>query len=167
MKTAQKLAFKNPVKIQCFGSDGNLKWEEEVFNGIVDEGIEYLLNVAFRSATTQINPWYILLVDNAGFSAFANADTMASHAGWTEFTNYSEATRPEWTAGTAAARAIANAATVDYTINGVGGEVKGVAVTSSNTKSGTVGTLWSTAAFSSNATVTSGDTLKITYTISG
>ena len=167
MKTAQKMNFVNPVKIQCFDAEGNLKWEDNTLNGIVDEGIEYLLNVGFRSATSQINPWYIGLVDNSGFSAFANADTMSSHSGWTEFTNYSEATRPEWTVGAASSRAVTNSATVDFSINGVGGTVKGIFVTSNNTKSGTTGTLWSTAAFSSNATVTNGDTLKVTYTISG
>lgn len=167
MKTLENIDFRNPVKVQCFDKHGKLKWEEEVFNGIVDVGIQYMENVAFRSATSQINPWYIGLVDNSGFSAFANADTMSSHTGWSEFTNYSEATRPEWTADAAASRAITNSTTVDFSINGAGGTVKGIFVTSNNTKSGTTGTLWSTAAFSSNAVVTNGDTLKITYTVSG
>ena len=167
MKTVEKIDFNNPVVVQCFDKDGNLKWEEDIRNGITDEGIEYLLGLGFRNSPTTITPWYIGLVDNSGFSAFAAADTMSSHTGWTEFVNYSEATRPEWTADAPASRATTNSTTVDFTINGVGGTVKGIFITSVNTKSGTTGTLWSTAAFSSAATVVSSDTLKITYTISG
>lgn len=162
----QTIPFNNPVVVKCYDKDGKFKWARKTKNGIVDEGIEYMLNVAFRSATTKINPWYIGLVDNSGFSAFADADTMASHTGWSESTAYTEATRPEWTADAAASRAITNSTTVDFSMNATA-TIKGIFITSNNTKSGTTGTLWSTAAFSSNASVTSGDTLKITYTVSG
>lgn len=166
MKTSKEnLMFENPVKVQCFDKDGNLKWEEEVFNGIVDEGIEYLLDAGFNGGS-QVSTWYMGLVDNAGFSAFANADTMSSHSGWSESTAYSESTRPEWTAGAAATRSVTNSSTVDFSINATA-TIRGIFITSNNTKSGTAGTLWSTAAFSSNASVTSGDTLKVTYTVSG
>jgi hypothetical protein len=43
--------------------------------------------------------------------------------------------------------------------------LKGIFVTSSNTKNGTTGTLWSTAAFASTVDVSNGDSLKITYTV--
>jgi hypothetical protein len=91
---------------------------------------------------------------------------MSSHAGWTETTAYAEATRPEWTAGTPAARSITNASTVDFSINATI-TIHGIFITSDNTKSGTSGTLWSTAAFASNVTANNGDTLKVTYTLSG
>lgn len=166
MKTLQeKIDFRNPIKVQCFDKDGNLKWEEEIFNGIVDEGINQLLDAGFNGGT-QVSTWYMGLVDNAGFTAFANGDTMASHSGWVESTAYTEATRPEWTAGAAASRAVTNSVTVDFSMNATA-TIKGIFITSNNTKSGTTGTLWSTAAFSSNASVTSGDTLKVTYTVSG
>lgn len=166
-QTQEKLNFNNPVKVECFDKDGNLKWTRETVNGISDEGIEYLLGLGFRNIPTTKTPWYIGLVDNSGFSAFAPGDTMASHTGWTVFIAYSEATRPEWTAGAPATRAITNAVTVDFTINGGGGTVKGIFIVDENTKSGTTGTLWSTAAFSSPATVVATDELKITYTVSG
>lgn len=151
--------------VQCFKPDGSLRWEREIPNGIVDEGIHYLLDAGFNGGT-QISTWYMGLVDNSGFSAFANADTMASHAGWSETTNYSEATRPEWTAGAAASRAVTNSVTVDFSINATV-TIKGIFITSDNTKGGTTGTLWSTAAFATNASANSGDTLKVTYTVSG
>lgn len=165
MKNVSELLFKNPVKVQCFDKDGVLKWEEECFNGIVDEGLEALLDAYFNAGTQPAN-FYIGLIDNATFSAFAGADTMSSHAGWDEDTTYSEATRPEWAPGAAASRAVTNATTVDFSINGTTA-IYGIFISTNNTKSGTTGVLWATAAFSSVASVENGDTLKVTYTVSG
>jgi hypothetical protein len=134
-------------------------------NGIVDVGMNHILETEFH-AGSQVSTWYIGLVDNSGFTAFNDADTMASHSGWTESTVYSQSTRPQWTAGAAASRQITNASTVDFSIND-SATLKGIFVTSDNTKGGTSGTLWATAAFSSTVSVQNGDTLKITYTISG
>lgn len=167
MKSLQeRIAFKNPVKVQCFDKDGNLKWEEEVFNGIVDEGINQLLDDGFNGGAQTFATAYIGLVDNSGFSAFANADTMASHAGWAESSDYSEATRVAWNPDAAASRAVTNSTTVDFTINATK-VIKGIFITSNSTKGGTTGTLWATAAFSSTASVVSSDVLKVTYTVSG
>lgn len=145
--------------------DGQVIGVHKTLNGIVDVGINSLLDVTFRNQT-QIATWYMGLVNNSGWSAFAAGDTMASHAGWTEFTSYSEANRPTWTPAAAASRSISNSTPVEFTING-SGTVKGIFVTSNNTISGTTGTLWSTAAFASPVSVTNGDVLKVTYTISG
>ena len=138
---------------------------KQILNPFVDEGIEYLLDAAFNGGS-QTSTWYMGLVDDSGFSTFSNADTMSSHSGWTESADYSESNRPEWTAGAAATRAVTNSSTVDFSMNATA-TIHGIFVTSDNTKSGTSGTLWSTAAFSSNASVTNGDTLKVTYTVSG
>ena len=108
-------------------------------------------------------------MDNAGFSAFATADTMASHAGWAETSGYSNANRPQWTCGAAASRQITNSVTVDFNINATV-TVKGLFIcggTGASTKGGSTGTLWSAAAFGSTVAVTSGDVLKVTYTLSG
>jgi hypothetical protein len=161
----EKIDFLNPVKVQCFDKDGNLKWEEEVFNGIVDEGIHYLLDAGFNGGT-QDTTHYVGLVDNSGFTAFDNADTMSSHSGWSENTSYDESTRVAWNPDAAASRAVTNSTTVDFTMNATA-TIKGIFVSSDSTKSGTTGTLWATAAFSSNASVVSGDVLKVTYTVSG
>lgn len=145
--------------------DGEVLEQFALPNGIVDVGLNSILNVYFV-AGTQITVWYLGLIDNAGFSALSNADTMSSHAGWTESTAYSNANRPTWTVGAAASRAVTNAATVDFTINATA-TIKGIFATSNNTKGGTTGTLWATAAFGSTVSVINGDTLKITYTVSG
>jgi hypothetical protein len=134
-------------------------------NGIVDVGLNKILDDMFN-AGSQSSLWYLGLVDNGGWTSFADADTMGSHAGWTESTVYTAGTRPQWTVGAAAARQVTNASTVDFAING-SATLKGIFVVDDDTKSGTSGTLWATAAFSSTIVVASSDTLKVTYTVSG
>ena len=151
--------------VEHYDKDGNLKGTYDIPNGIVDVGLNDILDVAFHVGS-QITAWFIGLVDNSGFSAFADADTMASHAGWNEFTTYSEATRVAWAEDAPASRSITNTTSSDFSITGTG-TIKGIFLISNNTKSGTTGTLWATAAFASNVAVVNGDSLKITYTVSG
>lgn len=142
---------------------GEVIGKYEMPNGIVNEGLNSILDIMFH-ATTQIATWYIGLVDNAGFTAFAASDIMSSHTGWSESVAYSDATRIEWTEGAAATQSITNSTPVTFNIN-AGATIKGIFVTSGSAKSGTTGTLWSTAAFASNVTVVNGDQLKVTYTV--
>lgn len=161
----QEFRPKGKFIIEHFNKDGKLLGVYEVPNGIVDVGLNHILETEFNGGTP-ITTWYIGLIDNASFSALAAGDTMGSHAGWIENSDYDEATRPEWTAGTAAARSITNAVTVDFTMNSTE-TIKGIFITSNNTKGGTTGTLWSTAAFGSTVAVNDNDVLKVTYTLSG
>lgn len=133
-------------------------------NAIVTEGVHHMMETEFRSGAGSA-PWYIGLVDNSGWTTWAAADTMAVHAGWTESVVYSNSYRPQWTCGAATLRTITNAATVDFTVNAAA-TLKGLFITNEHTKSGTTGTMWSEAAFSSTVTVANGDTLKVTYTLS-
>lgn len=157
--------WNNPIVVEHI-RDGKTIAVYETKNGIVDVGINSLLDVGFRNQT-QIATWYAGIIDNASFSALAAADTMSSHAGWLEFTDYTEAVRQTWSMDAAASRAISNSTTpMTFSINDTG-TIKGIFVTSVDTKSGTTGTLWATALFASNVAVSSGDILKVTYTISG
>lgn len=157
--------LKGKFQVLHLDSEGNQKGVYDFPNGIVDVGVNHNLETVFNGGTP-ITAWYCGLVNNSGWTAFANADTMSSHAGWVETAAYAEATRPEWTAGTAAARAITNAVTMDFSINATVA-LKGIFITSNSTKSGTTGTLWSTAAFASVVNAINGDVLKVTYTITG
>ncbi len=157
--------FGGKFQVEHRDKDGNLKGVYDLPNGIVDVGMVQLLDAQFH-AVAAITAWFIGLVDNSGFSAFADADTMGSHAGWNEFTTYTEATRVAWAEDAAASRSITNTTSADFSITG-SGTIKGIFVVSENTKSGTSGTLWATAAFASNVAVINGDSLKITYTVSG
>lgn len=144
---------------------GNLKQEIEVPNGIVNVGVNHLLDVGFRNQTQEPN-WYIGLINNAGFTALNNSDTMASHSGWAETSAYSEPDRPAWAPGAATGRSITNGTPVDFSINATV-TIRGIFITSDDTKGGSTGVLWSTAQFAAPVSAVNGDTLKVTYTING
>lgn len=146
--------------------DGNrlLKQKDSFDNGVTNIGKNSQLDVLFNSGT-QITTWYLGQIDNAGFTALAASDTMASHGGWVEFTTYTEATRPIWAPDAAASEQITNSVAVNFNITGTA-TLHGIFVTSDNVKSGTTGTLWATAAYAGTIPVANGDLLKITYTVS-
>jgi hypothetical protein len=154
--------------VVCYDKDGNLKWEEHNPNKIVSGGLQYMAGTGLTS-TTAITTWYIGLITGPGSTnTYANADTMSSHAGWTEFTGYSApATRgaPSFTAATnATPSVVTNSSAVSYTINAAG-TVAGAFLTSDSAKSGTAGTLFSESNFiGGDRIVTIGDTLNVTYT---
>jgi len=155
------LGLKNIWNIKCFDSEGNLKWDVTKKNLVVTEGLNHVLSSTFDGAT-QITAWYVGL-KNAG--SVAAGDTMASHAGWTENVDYSQAARPTLTLGTAAAGSIDNTASKSvYSINGTA-TIAGAFITSDNTKSGTTGTIYGAVDFSSARSVISGDTLEVTVTL--
>ena len=143
--------------------DGKLLQTQDVPNGVTNVGKDHVLNTQFN-AGTPVNPWYIGIIDNSGFSALAAADTMASHAGWNEFVTYSEATRVDWGEDAASGQAISNSSPATFNITG-SGTLYGVFLNSDSAKSGTAGTLWATAAFASTIPVVNTDQLKITYTV--
>jgi hypothetical protein len=163
-----RLKFNNPI-CMAHWRGGKLLGKHYTKNDITNEGVNTLFNVMFNSAT-QITTWYIGFVDNtsSSFSAFNAADVMNSHAGWVEFTNYSQSNRVTWGVGTASTgvRQVTNASAAVFNINGGGGTVHGIFIVSNNSKSGTSGKLWATAAFGSDVPVSSGDQLNITYTTS-
>lgn len=140
-----------------------LRDEWELRNAAVTVGLNYLLDAGFRNQTV-VTAWYIGLINNSGFSALSAADTMSSHAGWTEFTDYDEATRQAWTiANAAASGSLATSTAATFTISATG-SVRGMFLTSSNTKSGTTGTLWATATEGSGRSVVDDQSLQVFYT---
>jgi len=162
---ANKLPLGGKFHVEHFNKAGEKIGDYDFPNGITDEGLNHILDTQF-GGTTAVSPWYVGLINDSGFSALAAADVMNSHAGWAETDAYTEGNRVEWTEGTAAARSITNAATMDFSINATV-TINGIFVTSDNTKLGTTGVLWATASFSSAVSATNGDTLKVTYTVSG
>lgn len=136
-------------------------------NGVSNIGFNLMLDSTFRSASiSPISTWYIGLISNSGFSALNAADTMASHAGWTEdSTHYTASVRPTWTPTAAASKSITNTSSVNFAMNTDNTIIKGIFVTSDSTLGGTTGTLWAAGLFGSDQTLFNGDTLKITYTV--
>jgi len=157
-------------KMACYDKDGALKWEAEEDNLVVNVGLQYMCGTALTSVT-QVTSWFIGLYGSGATNSPAAGDTMSSHAGWTEVTAYSEATRVACTFATATTAnpsvATNSASVAAFTINGTT-TVGGAFLVSNSTKGGTTGTLFSAADFSApgDRAVTSGDTLNVTYTLS-
>ena len=156
--------------VECHDKDGNLKWTAKSKNLVVNVGLQYMAGSALTSVT-QITTWYLGLYGAGASNTPAAGDTMSSHAGWTEIVPYSNANRVTATLATATTdnpSVVTNTASpAVFNINATA-TVGGAFLTSSNTKSGTTGTLFSAADFGSpgDRSVVSGDTLSVTYTFS-
>jgi hypothetical protein len=155
--------------IQCFGQDGNLKWEEKNPNLVVNVGLQDM-NAKYFAGSAYTAAWYLGLITGPGSgTTIAAADTLASHAGWTEFTDYTGNRK----AVTFAAATLADPSVVTnssgpnaFVISAPGGTVAGAFLASVAT--GTSGILFSASDFQSpgDRAVVAGDTLSVTYTFS-
>ena len=166
----ENMSAKGRFIVECFDKDGSLKWREDNDNLVVNVGLQDMNTQYFKgSAYTAL--WYVGLYGAAATNNPAAGDTMASHAGWTENTTYSNATRPQavfGTATTANPSVISNSASVAvFNINGTT-TVGGAFLVNNSTKGGTTGTLFSASDFQSpgDRSVVSGDTLNVTYQFS-
>jgi len=165
----QQAKFGGVFTVECRDADGNLKWEEEFPNLVVNTGLQNI-NTQFFKGVTYTATWYLGLVTGPGSgNTYLAANTMASHAGWTENVSYSQSARPTMvfgTASTADPSVIATSTPVVFTMN-ASATIAGAFVTTDNTKSGTTGTLFSVGNFTvGDRGVVSGDTLNVTYTFS-
>ena len=147
-------------EVVCRGPDGSIKWVERFWNIVVTEGLNELLSVTL-DAGSQSTTWYVGLKGTGTPNA---ADTMGSHASWSEITPYSDATRPQWNGGTVAAGSVDNSASkASFTANATA-TVYGAFLSSNSTKGGTTGKLYAVGNFSSTKDIASGDTLQVTAT---
>lgn len=156
--------------VECRDKEGNLKWVEKSHNLVVNVGLADM-NTQYFKGSGYTAAWYIGIYGPASSNDPASTDTMASHAGWTEVTAYSNATRPAATFGaasTADPSVIANSASpAQFTIND-SANVGGAFLTSGDLPGGTSGVLFSASDFQApgDRVVQSGDTLNVTYTFS-
>lgn len=115
-------------------------------NLVVNAGLTYVTGSALLSVTV-ITAWKIGLIKGGSAPTIAAADTIASHAGWTEAvigTDYDEAARQAWTGVAGSAGAATNSASLAvFTIAGTI-TVRGAFICSAST--GTSGTLLCAAA---------------------
>ena len=170
LEAGETASAKGVYTMQCFDKDGNLKWEAECPNLVVNGGLQDMNNKYFLGSAYTAT-WYIGLYGSGASNSPAAGDTMSSHAGWTEVVPYSQATRPACTFGTPTTAnpsvATNSASPAVYSINATA-TVGGAFLVSDNTKSGSTGTLYSASDFTSpgDRSVVSGDTLNVTYTLS-
>lgn len=170
--SAETVSMTGSYTVECIGADGQVKWQETIENLVVNVGKVDLLDKYF-SGSTYTAAWYLGLVNGGSTPTYNAADTMSSHAGWTESTVYSNATRPapSWSSATASGGGAGSAGTgtksttaTSFDINS-SGTIAGAFLTTNNTKGGTTGTLYSAGSFTGgNRTVANGDTLNVTYT---
>ena len=159
-KSQSKVRLGGIFKVNCLDIDGNEKWIEYAGNIIVNVGLNHILDVVFHG-TSAVDPWYIGL---KGTGTAVSGDTLASHAGWSELTPFSGASRVTYVEAAASGESITNSANkASFSITSTA-TIDGAFVASAIT--GTTGTLMCAADFASARAVENGDTLEITYTIS-
>ena len=162
--------------VECRDAAGNLKWTEEVPNLVNAVGKQLMLDTLLKgSAYSVVGPYLGLIATTS--PTFTAADTMTSHAGWSEFINYTvggSAVRGTAVFGSASSTGTtpsnvttSTATAITYTITGAGGNVTGCFLVTgsgaSSTLSNTGGTLYSAGAFATAKTTTAGDTVSVTY----
>lgn len=154
------IRFQGYADARCFDKYGNLKWEDLGSpNLVVNTGLDWILTNDLAGATL-----YMGLTDASPTPAAG--DTMASHAGWTEFTEYTSTPRLTWGQGEPSSQQVTNATAVSFSVNANSQTAGGLFITTDSTKGGTAGTLFSVVAFSQgNKAVDSGDTIEVTYTL--
>jgi hypothetical protein len=158
---ADHVGVSGSFKVVCRAEDGTVRWEDDLSNLVVTVGKNDLLNQYFRGSS--YNAAFFVGLKTAG--SISAADTMSSKS-WTEVTDYSNATRPAFTAAVPSGGSTDNSASpAVFNINGTA-TVGGCFITTNNTKGGTTGTLFSATDFATARSVLSGDTLTVTYTIS-
>ena len=141
-------------------------WEASVVNLVPTVMLNKYLDATLKTGSAAPT-WFVGLVDNLGFSAYATGDVMGGggHGGWSEATNYSDLTRPALTLGTISGGSVSNAAArATFNINGTK-TLRGGFICNDSTKGGTTGILGGEADYTAgNKDVASGDTVYITVT---
>jgi hypothetical protein len=156
-----KATLHQRYRIECWRR-GRLAWVEEFENLVTTAGRDKYLDATLKTGLAS-PAWYVGL---KGTGAIVAGDTMASHAGWSELTPYSDATRPAWTPGTISGGSVDNSASkATFNINATS-TIYGAFMADNNTKGGSTGTLLGGNDFGASRGVISGDTLRVTATCS-
>jgi len=178
LETAQRAGLKGKFQIEHRNDAGELIDTYDVPNGIVDEGLNHILNTQFHQGT-QVATWYIGLVDNSGWTAFKRLPPILAGRSSRliqRLTELSGMKMPHRRVRSATVirptsrsipRATSKASSFPVTTSRVPGTPEPCGVRLRSRQSSRLPMLWSTAAFSAIVSVANGDTLKITYTVSG
>ena len=174
--SGESVGIEGYYHVECRDKEGNFKWSESFPNLVNAIGKELLLDTLLRTSGTYttVGPFLGLINSSPTFLA---ADTMTSHAGWTEFIAYTVRASPVrgtavYAASTSSGLSPANitsslATAITYTITGAGGTVAGCFLVTGagavSTQSSTAGTLYSAGAFATAKITTVGDTVSVTY----
>ncbi len=155
--------------VECYGPDGKKKWESlGNHNVMTDEGLDHLLDVLLHGST-QITAWYVVPFED---DFTADGDETYAVPGFTECTAFTEANRVAYNEAASSGQSVTNAANkASFSINATK-TIYGAALVGGGTAADTKGdaagggTLLCAAKFSSSKPCESGDTLKVTATVS-
>ena len=155
---------------ECYDAQGNLKWSDTIENLTTNVGRQSLLNSYFANTGGGA-----IVMGLMGTGAPAYTDTQGSHGGWLEVGGANAPTysgtrkTPSFSAATSANPSVlTTSAAVVFSMTG-SGTVAGafINVGGSSTIDNTTGVLFSAGDFTAGSkTVTSGDTINVTYTLS-
>ena len=154
---------------ECFDQHGRLKWRDVSSNLVTTAGKNDLLD-KYLSGSSYTAAWFCGLISSVSYSAINAADTMASHAGWTEAggTNAPAYTgsRPALAFASASAASKATSSASSFTFTG-SGTIKGMFGTTVATKDGTTGILYNAVLFTGgDRAVVSTDVVNVSVTYS-
>ena len=162
---SEVVSMQGHYHVVCHGPDGALKWEEEIYNLVTTVGKTLTMDTLI-GATAKATSYMGL----KGTGTAVVGDTQASHASWLEVgtTNAPTYTTPRKTPAWSAASAGSISPTIAQVFAMTGsGTVAGcfLNIGGSSVIDNTTGTLFSAGDFTGGSkTVTSGDTLSVSYT---
>ena len=140
-------------------------WREVVHNLVVNESLDDVLDVYFKSGTQSAN-WYIAIFGSD--STPAGTWTYAVPV-CTEFTNYDETTREAWTTGSISGQSLDNSASpAEFTCTSGTNTIYGAMLNNTSTKGDVAagsGILYSAARFGASRPFNTAEVLKIVITI--
>jgi hypothetical protein len=152
-------------EVECHGKDGALKWKDDIHNLVTTVGKNKTMDVVLGNTAGGA-----IVMGLKGTGTAVVGDTQASHASWSEVGGTNAPTytgnrlTPSFSAASSGAKT--TSAAVVFTMSG-SGTVAGcfINIGGSATKDDTTGTLFSAGDFTAGSkSVTSGDTLSVTYT---
>lgn len=152
---------------------GECIYREEFHNTVVTVGKDLALDTFLAGAAYTVTGPFMGLISSVSYSAISAADTMASHAGWTEAGNANAPTYTSprktaaWSAASGGSKALSAALVFPITSTGT---VKGAFMVygtgAVSTIDNTSGTLLSAGLFTGgDRAVVNGDTLNISYSM--
>lgn len=157
------VAVRNIYEIIARAPSGVVKWRDEVKNLTTNQGLDEILSKFWTGSAYSAAHAVGLM---GATPTIAATDTMATHVGWSEFTDYMGANRAPLILGAVAAQSTSNSASKAIFAITATGTVGGAFVSTDNVKGGTGGVLMGGAAFlGGNRQVAAGDSVEITVTL--
>ena len=162
------LGIRTVWDFECFDKNGNLKWQElDRPNIITTQGLNSLLDI-YLDAGTQITAWYVGPIETDTTAAITMTYAVPV---FTEWDGYTEAARQAYDPAAASGGVITNSASKATFTASEDKTLYGAALFGGGTDAATMqdvaggGTLFCYSKFATSRAVESGDTFKVTITV--